>query len=374
MTSRTEGHTLKGHKDSLFEPSDTTDPIGSSQTGVERIASDRSIDVISGRNKRDSRDFGTTTTSGLSLSDRDTICQSSLQISQGGTKTPGVLEEVARSRSGPVGPVCSQGGILSRVSIKTKTNQSSSVEPAKCTSSAPPGNSGPASERRLGRGSKPQLSRVLQQSLPGTKARQQMEACDRLKKSKSVSDIRKGQNGVSSDNKVSTSGRNVDLFHRSEGRVLSHPNQSDIQEIYENLPSKQGISIHFPTFQSVNGSQGVYKGIQTVSNYAKVQTGHATSVPGRLAGEKHDQGMSDARQRPGPKAGSRNGVHCKWGEIGASPNSALRVCRSQDLVKGLVMPDLEKMDRLKEFVQPFLESDMATARQFQQINGFLNNM
>jgi len=45
-----------------------------------------------------------------------------------------------------------------------------------------------------------------------------------------------------------------------------------------------------------------------------------------------------------------------------------------DLVKGLVMPALEKRDRLKEFVQPFLESDMVTARHFQQINGFLNNM
>jgi len=50
-TFRTEGLTLEGHRDSLFVPSGTTDPIGTSLTGVEIIVVDRNTDVISDRNQ-----------------------------------------------------------------------------------------------------------------------------------------------------------------------------------------------------------------------------------------------------------------------------------------------------------------------------------
>jgi len=80
--------------DSLFVPSETTGRTGSSLAEAETTAPDK----ISNK-----------------IPDRDTARSSQFQVSQGGTKTPGILEEVAGSRGRPVGSVCPQGGILSRV-------------------------------------------------------------------------------------------------------------------------------------------------------------------------------------------------------------------------------------------------------------------
>lgn len=105
-----------------------------------------------------------------------------------------------------------------------------------------------------------EVFRVLFHTFPGPQIELALEACDRPQETKSTHISREVQNGITTDNNLSSLSRRLDVVGGSPGCIFAHPHFRTLPKISEICSCPDPFTVPESPIQSLYISQGLHQG------------------------------------------------------------------------------------------------------------------